>query len=207
MGLDEAERHDFERRGCQHVYTQFGFDTAKQFMDPMGSRDAKALISRHNNKAGRLAVKNHMEKKCRCHGLSQTCQMKTCWWELPAFRSVSDRIKTHFDGAVKVYVDNKGERIIAEESTVKPPTEEDLVYTTRSPDFCNSEYRTGSLGTRGRTCNETSQGTGGCELLCCGRGYERTVINEEVNCRCRFHWCCEVRCKKCKKERVVFTCK
>jgi len=30
----------------------------------------------------------------------------------------------------------------------------------------------GSLGTAGRECNRTSMGTGGCDIMCCGRGYD-----------------------------------
>lgn len=147
-----------------------------------------------------------MHHRCRCHGLSQFCTVKTCWDELASFMSTSDRIKTHFDGAIKVYADNKGERLIAEEPTVKPPTSEDLVYTTKSPDFCVRERETGSLGTKGRNCNVTSMGTGGCDLLCCSRGYEAKNVVEYVNCECTFHWCCEVRCKTCRQEKTVYTC-
>ena len=132
--------------------------------------------------------------------------MKTCWRVLAPFTVTSDRIKTHFDGAIKVFVDNNGERLVAEEPTVKPPTSEDLVYTTKSPDFCNREKETGSLGTSGRRCNITSLGTGGCELLCCGRGHKTKDVTEHVNCECIFYWCCEVRCKTCKQERTIHTC-
>lgn len=147
-----------------------------------------------------------MHKRCRCHGLSQFCTVETCWQELASFISTSDRIKTHFDGAIKVYVDNNGERLIAEEPTVKPPTSEDLVYTTKSPNFCVRERETGSLGTKGRSCNISSMGTGGCDLLCCSRGYEAKNVVEYKNCECTFHWCCEVRCKTCRQEKTVYTC-
>ena len=52
-------------------------------------------------------------------------------------------------------------------------------------------------GTQGRPCNRTSLGMDGCNLLCCGRGYntQKTTIRER--CNCKFHWCCHVECKMC----------
>lgn len=152
------------------------------------------------------AVKKYTKTKCKCHGLSETCTMQSCWRVLAAFRETSERIKAHFDGAIKVFVNNNGDDIVPEEPTVKPPNSENLVYTTKSPDFCNREKDTGSLGTTGRRCNITSMGTGGCELLCCGRGYDTKQIVEQFNCKCLFYWCCEVRCKICQRERVIHTC-
>lgn len=81
------------------------------------------------------------------------------------------------------------------------------VYSEDSPDFCRYNERTGSLGTQGRTCNGTSAGVGGCDLLCCGRGHDSRHVKDKFNCRCRFRWCCEVTCDTCQEKRTLHTCR
>lgn len=77
--------------------------------------------------------------------------------------------------------------------------EEVLVYTDSSPNLCKTNRKMGILGTRGRICNGTtsSESSGSCDYLCCGRGYVAEVATVEANCRCRFQWCCEVICDRC----------
>lgn len=125
---------------------------------------------------------------------------------MPHFRDVGDRLKTRFDSAVKVIISNKGDKLIKEGETIKPPTELDLVYTTDSPDFCKVDSYYGTHGTVGRQCNDTYRGVGGCNLLCCNRGARMKKVVMTENCQCRFLWCCTVKCKKCRREQEVYTC-
>lgn len=48
------------------------------------------------------AVKNNMKMECKCHGLSGSCTLRTCWWRMPTFREVGDRLRDRFEGAAKV---------------------------------------------------------------------------------------------------------
>ncbi|ETE67443.1 Protein Wnt-2b, partial [Ophiophagus hannah] len=64
-----------------------------------------------------------------------------------------------------------------------------------------------SLGTAGRVCNKVSRGTDGCEVMCCGRGYDTTQVTRVTKCECKFHWCCAVRCKECEDTIDIHTCK
>lgn len=148
-----------------------------------------------------------MRTECKCHGLSGSCTLRTCWRKMPSFRDVGNRLKERFDGAAKVIPSNDGRRFIPEGATIKPPGRVDLVYSEESPDFCRANRKTGSLGTQGRECNATSPGVDGCELLCCGRGYRTRKVLEKVNCNCVFRWCCEVMCKTCETMRAVNTCR
>jgi hypothetical protein len=43
-----------------------------------------------------------MRTECKCHGLSGSCTLRTCWRKLPLFRDVATRLKEKFDGAAKV---------------------------------------------------------------------------------------------------------
>ncbi|XP_046441680.1 protein Wnt-6-like [Daphnia pulex] len=199
---------DWEWGGCADN-VQHGYKKSREFMDAKYRKrsDLKTQVMLHNNEAGRLAVKNFMRTECKCHGLSGSCTLRTCWRKLPLFRDVATRLKEKFDGAAKVIPGNDGKTIIPEVASIKPPGREDLIYSEESPDFCNPDRVTGSLGTAGRVCNSTSPGVEGCELLCCGRGYETRTTKTRVNCHCRFKWCCEVTCKICTVKKHVNTCR
>ena len=147
-----------------------------------------------------------MRKECKCHGLSGSCTLKTCWRKMPRFRHVGDRLKGKFDGSAKVISSNDGKHLLPEGDTIKPPTKEDLVYSQESPNFCKRNKRWGSLGTKGRECDPTSMGVGGCDLLCCGRGYSKTEVTVRENCKCQFRWCCDVICETCVSVRTVYRC-
>ena len=148
-----------------------------------------------------------MHSECKCHGVSGACTLRTCWRKMPPFREVSARLKERFDGATKVIPSNDGRHFQPGDVTFKPPGRGDLVYTEESPNYCLPDRKTGSLGTRGRECNATSQGTDGCDLLCCGRNYDTHVTKEPVKCQCRFQWCCKVLCKTCCQKRIYYTCR
>lgn len=89
----------------------------------------------------------------------------------------------------------------------RKPTPEDLVYLEESPNYCIRDPSVGSLGTQGRVCNRTSHDMDGCNLMCCGRGYNTMKITLKERCECKFHWCCHVECKTCIRSVDVHTCK
>lgn len=148
-----------------------------------------------------------MKLVCKCHGLSGSCTLKTCWQKVPNFRDVGERLKRQFDGAIKVIPGNDGKSVLPAISTIKPPGTEDLLYFEESPDFCLRNKKTGSLGTVGRECDASSMGVEGCDLLCCGRGYNTRIVRIKQNCKCRFKWCCEVTCETCVIRKVIHTCR
>lgn len=51
-------------------------------------------------------VQAEMRQECKCHGMSGSCTVKTCWMRLPTFRIVGDNLKDRFDGASRVMVSN-----------------------------------------------------------------------------------------------------
>lgn len=51
-------------------------------------------------------VQSEMRQECKCHGMSGSCTVKTCWMRLPNFRLVGDNLKDRFDGASLVMVGN-----------------------------------------------------------------------------------------------------
>lgn len=74
------------------------------------------------------AVKNYMRLECKCHGLSGSCTLRTCWSKMPPFRDIGNRLKEHFDGAIKVLPSNDGRSFMAAgDPSIKPPGREDIV--------------------------------------------------------------------------------
>ncbi|XP_065352653.1 protein Wnt-1 [Cloeon dipterum] len=243
----------------------FGFKFSREFVDT-GERGStqREKMNLHNNEAGRATVSAEMRRECKCHGMSGSCSIKTCWMRLPTFRAVGDRLKDRFDGASKVMVSNNGHNrknqgplnsnnqdlnnpqsrrrksrnhernnkyssnslstaatggeIVTKSGKYnfelkpvnphhKTPGTTDLVYFESSPSFCDRNPKLGIAGTKGRRCNDTSMSVDGCDLMCCGRGYDTQEIVVTERCDCIFKWCCEVECKTCQRTKVIHTCK
>lgn len=186
---------DWEWGGCSDN-VQFGLQFAKKFIDSHErGRDFRHLMNLHNNEAGRQRVAKNMRRHCKCHGMSGSCSVRTCWMRLPPFDEVGTQLKDRFDGASRVHVSNSGHvkprrpqrpPLKPYNPGLKPPTEVDLVYYEESPDFCKRDAKVGTRGTKGRTCNATSHGIDGCELLCCSRGYRTEEMLVLEKCSCTF---------------------
>ncbi|XP_060046333.1 protein Wnt-5b isoform X2 [Erinaceus europaeus] len=194
---------------------EYGYRFAKEFVDARereknfakGSEEqGRVLMNLQNNEAGRRAVYKMADVACKCHGVSGSCSLKTCWLQLAEFRKVGDQLKEKYDRAAAMRITRKG-RLELVNSRFTQPSPEDLVYVDPSPDYCLRNETTGSLGTQGRLCNKTSAGMDGCELMCCGRGYDQFKSVQVERCHCRFHWCCFVRCRKCTETVDQYVCK
>ncbi|XP_069499747.1 protein Wnt-5a isoform X2 [Ambystoma mexicanum] len=194
---------------------EYGYRFAKEFVDARerekihtkGSYESsRTLMNIHNNEAGRRTVYNLADAACKCHGVSGSCSLKTCWLQLADFRKVGDFLKEKYDSAASMRLNARG-KLVQVNSRFNPPTTNDLVYVDTSPDYCVRNESTGSLGTQGRLCNKTSEGMDGCELMCCGRGYDQFKTVQTERCHCKFHWCCYVKCKKCTEIVDQFVCK
>ncbi|KAH9284307.1 Protein Wnt-4 [Echinococcus granulosus] len=233
---DHERQPNFEWSGCSDNI-HFGAAFSRKFLDSRErgrvQRNPKlGLTNLHNNHVGRQAVVKKMDIKCKCHGVSGSCEMRTCWRALPDFRSVGTQLRELFQEAVMVdYVNNRlvpKSALYHRPSPSGPPQpspsaqssvpvgaslaglpmlkENELIYTTRSPSYCHHDPRFGSIGTYGRRCSVDSKGPDNCNFLCCGRDYRREVFIQQEKCKCKFHWCCEVRCETCEKTVVVSTC-
>ncbi|XP_064598197.1 protein Wnt-1-like isoform X2 [Liolophura sinensis] len=206
---------DWEWGGCSDN-AKFGNKFARKFVDVVEKgRDFRYMMNLHNNEAGRMHVRANMAQDCKCHGMSGSCTIKTCWMRLPTFRKIGTYLKDRFDGASRVIPGNEGSnrtpnqkrfKFIPVNPLHKPPTRKDLVYFENSPDFCVEDNTIGFKGTKGRECNATSIGVDGCDLMCCGRGYKTETYIHKERCSCTFHWCCHVKCDTCTRTRMRHTC-
>ena len=92
---------NWKMRGCSDNFN-FGSQVAEQFLDAAEAGfDPVTYANRHNNEAGRIAVKKTMREVCKCHGVSGSCATKTCWRQISDFRTVGDHLKKMYKQAVK----------------------------------------------------------------------------------------------------------
>ena len=148
-----------------------------------------------------------MEKTCKCHGVSGSCTVKTCWRQLSPFKKIGSRLKVKYDSGVKVVISTnqatgKGQLIKRRKNSAQHrPKKGDLVYLESSPNYCGrSEY---TAGTRDRVCDKQDN----CDVLCCGRGHNVHTRIVEKPCNCQVIWCCYVKCQRCYVTEDIYTCK
>lgn len=86
-----------------------------------------------------------MVKKCRCHGTSGSCTMKTCWMQLAPFSEMAKILRGRYEKAVHVKMNNKRNAIAAEtiEELVDKSNAERLVYLVSSPNYCKMNKKRG----------------------------------------------------------------
>ncbi|KAK6482530.1 protein Wnt-2-like [Huso huso] len=207
-GSSRDSKGTFDWGGCSDNI-DYGIQFAQAFVDARErkERDARALMNLHNNRAGRKAVKRFLKLECKCHGVSGSCTVRTCWLAMADFRKTGDYLRRKYNGAIQVVMNQYGTGFTVAYKKLKKPTKNDLVYFENSPDYCIRDLEAGSLGTAGRICNLTSRGVDSCEVMCCGRGYDTARVSRMTQCECKFHWCCAVHCKDCHEVVDVQTCK
>ncbi|XDA81017.1 hypothetical protein R6Z07F_010994 [Ovis aries] len=180
------------------------------FLGPKrGSKDLRARTDAHNTHVGIKAVKSGLRTTCKCHGVSGSCAVRTCWKQLSPFRETGQVLKLRYDSAVKVSsATNEALGRLELWAPARPgsptqgpaPRPGDLVYMEDSPSFCRpSKY---SPGTGGRVCSREAS----CSSLCCGRGYDTQSRLAAFSCHCQVQWCCYVECQQCVREELVYTC-
>ena len=154
------------------------------------------------------AVRRLMRLQCKCHGLTGSCAHQTCWYSLPLVRVVGSQLLKKYEDSTIVRLAVARKELVVKKAIAssKQLSQEDLVHLRRSPNYCSPEASVGSIGTQGRTCDGTKSGKGSCDYLCCNRGFNVQRYTEEEQCRCKFVWCCHVRCKTCTVPKERHTC-
>ncbi|XP_028399038.1 protein Wnt-7b-like [Dendronephthya gigantea] len=189
---------------------QYGTHFTKRFMDPKKINNHARKTKSHNQEVGRKIVRQLKTVKCKCHGKSDQCTHKTCWHVAPDVEKVGEQIWQLYKNSIRsqwnkttnvLYDKDRSRREKGQEKLDKK-----LTYFAQSENFCVQNLPMGIMGTYGRTCNSTSLGNDGCDTMCCGRTYKRTMVTKTVKCNCQFVWCCRVDCELCNKTEVLETC-
>ncbi|GCB70419.1 protein Wnt-8-like [Scyliorhinus torazame] len=217
-GCDESRSGEAGGRGwvwggCSDN-VEFGERISKQFVDALETgQDSRAAMNLHNNEAGRRAVRETMKRSCKCHGVSGSCSIQTCWLQLADFREIGNFLKVKHEQAAKIDLEKRRMRggnsadnraAIADAFRAVPRTE--LVYLEDSPDYCVRNATLGLQGTEGRECLQSGKNLSqwerrSCRRLCgeCGLRPEERDSETISSCNCKFHWCCTVKCEQCKQ--------
>ncbi|CAI4225842.1 unnamed protein product [Auanema sp. JU1783] len=184
-----SEQAGWEYGGCSFG-VQHGVTMSRKLLTKSTvSSSPLRIVEKHNLKAGRLAVKKTLIASCKCHGVSGSCQQKTCWKKTANLEHITD------------YLVNKYARASLY-SRGKETKNSDLQYLESSPNHCLKKTVVP------RVCawrNETHS-QGDCSRLCCGRGFSISHETIHHKCECKFVWCCNLVCKDCVQHRWVSTC-
>uniref|UniRef100_A0A668S9L6 Protein Wnt n=1 Tax=Oreochromis aureus TaxID=47969 RepID=A0A668S9L6_OREAU len=199
----------------------FGEKISKQFVDALeDGHDSRAAVNLHNNEAGRLAIKATMRKACKCHGVSGSCTIQTCWMQMADFREVGNYLKMKYKHAKELEMDKKAARAgnsadnrDAVTHTFLSVATTELIYLESSPNYCVKNQTLGLHGTEGRECfkedkNMSQWEKNSCRRLCneCGLKVVKKRTEVFISCNCKFHWCCTVKCEKCKRVVAKYFC-
>ena len=135
--------------------------------------------------------------------------MKTCWKQLAPFNVVGSELKQKYRTAVRVsFLNNKLYKEDNNRDRLVTKTEKKLVFLDSSPDYCVRNAIAGSPGMMGRTCKSEDASTEECRSLCnsCNLRHRTVEQYKKVKCRCKFVWCCSVKCKLCSAKYSLTTC-
>lgn len=89
------------------------------------------------------AVRKKMRLECKCHGVSGSCTVRTCWQTMAPFGATARWLKTRYDGATEVSVLPNGAGLVPRHGDHKKPRKKDLVYLEPSPDYCDADSSSG----------------------------------------------------------------
>lgn len=86
-----------------------------------------------------------MRKHCRCHGVSGSCELQTCWLQMPKLSEVSEMLKQRYNHfAVQVSKRAKKRLRRKEKSERRIPLRgNEMAYIHRSPSYCERNDATG----------------------------------------------------------------
>lgn len=66
------------------------------------------MSSSSSDKPDLQAINNSLKKLCRCHGVSGSCALQTCWNSINAFSEITLEIKRMYDNSAVLKLDNLG---------------------------------------------------------------------------------------------------
>lgn len=171
-----------------------------------------------------------LDDKCKCHGVSGSCSMKTCWRRLHDFNMTASILREKYHDAKRKstkpskrntylpYTPQSSLRKYSRTSRGRP----ELIMTSPSshstfhlpplqiPQAFQQLYYlepspTFCQYTRGRQCEHPDN----CNTLCCARGYTKREVRTVEKCRCRFksNRCCDLVCDYCDRYEERYYCK
>ncbi|CAF0964130.1 unnamed protein product [Adineta ricciae] len=199
----------------------FGSELGRKFVNlrERVTKNRTSLLNVHNNQVGIRMILESVDRQCKCHGVSGSCEFKTCWRSLRSFTQIAKQLKETYDQSIEVRLQrnlfdkklrfvprNLPYHMSKQPVSIMTTYRNDLIFYSSSPNYCERNLELGSLGTIGRVCNRSSRAIDGCDLLCCNRGYQSQIVTVRDQCNCRFQWCCYVQCQSCVTTEEISRC-
>lgn len=165
-----------------------------------------------------------MIKQCRCHGISGSCSLQTCWMQLVPFSEIARELKERYRKAIQIKFEDAPDSLTMGNSasvcvdTIQKTDTNTLVYLEESPNYCKPNVMTGVylLGyfifflflIRRKFTKKIIfflSGWTGTKGRQCSRSSSKTDLSERRSCKniCK---ACGHRVRKQKKE-VSYRCK
>ncbi|KAI6191992.1 Protein Wnt [Aphelenchoides bicaudatus] len=193
------------------------FDSENLNDDPTPQKlGFKARINQENNDIGRQVTQNSQFRRCKCHGVSSSCDVKTCWNMLPPLQVIADKLKERYAKAYQIGqpYDPTGSKNSGRSTRIpfSDKNEPELVFLRSSPSYCDKDIEFGSFGTKDRECKHNATDlandeSSNCKNLCCDRGFYTKQFTLEYQCNCKYQHCCFVKCRTCQKTIEKHYCK
>ncbi|VDD94534.1 unnamed protein product [Enterobius vermicularis] len=152
-GLNEAKKLKYSWSGCSDNIN-YAVEFAKRFFDSyeqkqfQETKNIRHLINLHNYRVGREVVSQNMQKRCRCHGISGSCDFQTCWMETPELQQIGSMLKdryNRFSVQVAKKVKKKLRRKGRTEIRKTPLRFYEIAYINKSPNYCDRDDKKGIL--------------------------------------------------------------
>lgn len=187
--------------GCS-VNVVFGSYTAARFMLSARSNNSQIdMMKMHNVRVGLEVLKENRVVKCK---VGKRGNAKACLMTFPPLFKISRMIKSKYNNARNViaiqrknkqafYLKASGGR--PNRPNLKRPSKSELIFISQSPTYCYRQDKYRIPGTRGRKCHRNTHRGDDCVLMCCGRGYKRSVHHKERLCHCSRAENEQCRCK------------
>ncbi|XP_052812521.1 protein Wnt-9a-like [Mya arenaria] len=106
---------------------KFGLKFSRRFLraGKRRGKDIRAKVDQHNIRLGRKVVKSAVQTRCKCHGISGSCTVRTCWRQLATFLEVGNVLKEKYENSYKVVT-------FTNDATGKSTTSDDITLENNS---------------------------------------------------------------------------
>ncbi|XP_060524381.1 protein Wnt-8a-like [Cylas formicarius] len=212
---------DWSWGGCSDTTGYAEMVTSDLLEKSRNDADGTSLVEAHNFRVGIEMVRETMVRRCRCHGMSGSCSLQTCWLQTAPFEQLARKLREKYGKALRlskdtaqayVRIGNSIQHAERRRSIQLPGNR--LVYLDQSPDYCVENEAKNWPGTKGRSCSRSRSELAtvaerkSCRNLCrqCGHKVKKQKRLATTRCNCKFEWCCAVKCDICTENVDEFYC-
>lgn len=148
------------------------------------------------------------EGVCKCHGVSGSCAVRTCFKELTDMPVIAAKLRVKYNEACEVKSNGHSQNgWVPKTGKCSGFTEEDFIFRT-DYDWCQENQFIGATGVVGRVCEPHSDGPNSCQNLCrrCDKRPVQLKKLVQIQKNCHFDFCCHITCERLQLETTYHMC-